>query len=282
MLDLAQVRSAFPDYEDLTPLGIHSGQKDVLRARHGSDLVALKLIKPTTQDVDRTLREIEAVARLDSDFVPKVIDHGTRTIGDDERIYLAEHFIDGGSYRARLHADTKPDPTFVLGLAAALLLACRDFEDASLVHRDIKPENIMVGLDEKIWVIDFGIVRILDQESLTATSRHFGLCTPGYGAPEQLRNLKSQIDTRADLFSVGIVLYESLFGSNPHLTGKRDVLEVIQSMERQDLPPLTDIDPELSEFIGVLTARFPSRRPRNAHEALRWFEPIRKRLTKSA
>lgn len=278
MLDVAAVRGAFEDLSDLAPLGVRSGQKDVLSGLRGSERIALKLIKPTAQDADRTLREIEAVARLDSDFVPHVLEHGSRSISGEDRIYLIEQFIEGGSYRASLTAGLRPALPFVLDLAKALLHACRDFEAAKLVHRDIKPENIMIGTDGKIWVIDFGIVRLLDQESLTATSLRFGPFTPGYGAPEQVRNLKPQIDVRADLFSVGVVLYESLAGTNPHLVNKRDVLHVIQSMQQADLPRIDGIDAELADLVASLTARFPSRRPRTAQDAIEWFDPIRARL----
>jgi serine/threonine protein kinase len=280
MIDIGEIRTAFPDYQDLAPLGIRSGQKDVLRGRRGSEHVALKLIKPSQQDRDRTIREIEAVARLKSTFVPALLEHGVRTIGGESRLFLVEQFVEGGSYRTRLQTNPKPHLAFTLRLAASLLDACRDFEDANLVHRDIKPENILVGPDEKIWVIDFGIVRLLDQESLTATGMHFGPCTPGYGAPEQIRNLKSQIDSRTDLFSIGIVIYESLNGSNPHITGKRDVLEVIRAVESTDLPRLAHIDAELADFLATLTARFPSRRPKNARDAIEWFTPIHTRLCK--
>lgn len=81
-------------------------------------------------------------------------------------------------------------------------------------------------MEPKEDIIDFGIVRFLDMESLTQTSQRFGPCTPGYGAPEQMRNLKAQINIRADLFSVGVVAYEALKGHNPYTRDKRDILEI--------------------------------------------------------
>lgn len=78
---------------------------------------------------------------------------------------------------------------------------------------------------------------------------------------------------------MGVVVYESLTGANPHLLGKRDVLDVIQTMERSDLPRLSNIDPEFADLIAALTSRFPSRRPRNAQDAIAWFEPIHYRLS---
>lgn len=282
MIDVASVKEAFPELEELAALPVpRSGQKEVLlgKRRANGEQIVLKLIKPSATGGERTVREIEAVARLKSEFVPRVFEYGKRRIGADERVFLVEQFVAGGNYRELLRSTPKPPLKRVLQLGTVLLQACVDFERTQIVHRDIKPENIMVGDDQKVWVIDFGLVRLLDMESLTATEQHFGPCTPGYGAPEQVRNLKSQIDVRADLYSIGLVLYESLNGSNPHLVGKADVLEVIRSMESRDLPSLTGVDSELDAFVCALAARFPSRRPQSASEAVDWFTPIKARLS---
>jgi eukaryotic-like serine/threonine-protein kinase len=280
MIDIGEVRRAFSDLTDITPLTGDSGQKVVLTAKLDGRDVCLKLIKPSGDDRERTAREIEAVARLRSKYVPEVLKHGARTIGGDDRLFVIEEFIPGATLRARLRngplslADT-------IKLGDALVLACGDFEAHDLVHRDIKPENLMIDREGKIWVIDFGIARLLDKESLTNTSQRFGVFTPGYGAPEQMRNLKAQINTRADLFSVGVVMHECIVGRNPYLTGKADLLEVVRHMEREDLPKLDiaeDPDGELAEFIGALASRFPSRRPQTAKEAREWFGPIAARL----
>jgi serine/threonine-protein kinase len=135
----------------------------------------------------------------------------------------------------------------------------------------------MIGHDGKIWILDFGIVRLLKLVSATHSHQRFGLFTPGYGAPEQVRNLKPKIDIRADLFSIGVVLYESLNGSNPYVAGKSNALQIIQDVCNRDLPRLSiegRVGPRFSEFLGALTARFPSRRPSTASEALRWFQEI--------
>lgn len=279
MLDLANVRSAFPELTDIAPLGApRSGQKDVLRAWAKQGNVVLKLIKPANQDNNRTLREIQAVARLSSDYVPPIYENGTRRIGSADSIYIIEPYIAGNTYREVLSKSIIPEFKSTLKLASVLLNAASDFEKANLVHRDIKPENIIISECGKAWVIDFGLVRLLDEKSLTATGQRIGPCTPGYGAPEQFRNMKSTIDIRADLFSIGVVLYESLSGENPYIEGKRDALEIFRSMEREDLPYLKKVDVHLADFVAALTARFPSRRPQNAREAIKWFSEVKRIL----
>jgi serine/threonine-protein kinase len=277
VIDLGELRAAFQELSELAPIGNPSGQKHVLRGKSGDRDVCLKLIKRPASVDERTDREIEAVSRLQSEYVPRVLEHGERTIGGVERIYIVEEFVAGQTLRDVLRSSPKPGVPFVLTLVDALLHACVDFESNQLVHRDIKPDNLIVDGAGKVWVIDFGIVRLLDRESVTKTSDHFGVFTPGYGAPEQVRNMKPQINVRADLFSVGVVAYEGLAGTNPYLAGAGDMLEVIRRMTTQDLPPLRvpeDPSGELSMFVGTLAARFPSRRPQSAAEALAWFAPI--------
>lgn len=281
MLDLAAVAAAFPQLTGLAPLGSTSGQKEVLRAELQGEGIVLKLIKKNAQDQCRTEREIAAAVKLACSYVPRVLDHGQRTIGSEDRVYIVEERIEGETFRERLRRAPRQSVSEVLGILDTLLLACIDFEAAKMVHRDIKPENLMVDAAGKLWVIDFGIVRFLDDVSLTPTGNHFGLFTPGYGAPEQVRNLKTEIDIRADLFSVGVVAYEALNGSNPFHDGKRDPLAVINHVLARELPPLTipgDHTGALSGFLAALTARYPSRRPQSATEAHQWFAPIRAEL----
>jgi serine/threonine-protein kinase len=224
------------------------------------------------------MREVEAVTRLQSAYVPTVYDHGLRDVGGRDRLYIVEEFIAGRSYRDVLQAG-EADMEMVLRLGKALLSACADFEAADLVHRDIKPENIMIGDDGKVWVIDFGIVRLLDEESLTATGANFGPCTLGYGAPEQLKNVKPQINVRADLFSVGIVLYESISGGHPYRRPGLHQLDVVREMQRKDPPMLSGgVDDDLARFIAAMTSRFPSRRPQTSAKAIGWFQPICDRI----
>lgn len=218
MISIEAVRLAFPEYVGLTLIA-SSGQKHVFKATRESQTLVLKIIKKTNASDHRAEREAEAVARLKSPHVPELIDVGERQIDGISTVYFVERFIEGETYRSVLQRGPPPLKD-VLSLGEVLIVACSEFETARLVHRDIKPENIIIGHDGQVWILDFGIVRILDLDSVTKTSDKFGPFTPGYGAPEQIRNEKGNIDSRADLFSVGVVLYESIAGSNPYLLGK--------------------------------------------------------------
>ncbi len=281
MLDFAALRAEFNELSQITPLGSPSGQNDVFRARRGDTDVVLKLIRKANREQERIEREIAAVTKLNCDYVPQVFASGHRRVSGEERYFIIEHYIEGETYRARLPRQPKQPLGEVLRLADVLLRACSDFEALNLVHRDIKPENLIVDVSEKVWIIDFGIVRFLNLESLTPTQAHLGHFTLGYGAPEQMRNLKTKINGRADLFSVGVVLFESFHGSNPYYGGKRDHLEVLQHVTDRDLPTLTipgDSKGVLAEFIASLVSRFPSRRPQSAKDALDCLKSIKPTL----
>jgi serine/threonine-protein kinase len=213
-----------------------------------------------------------------------VIQSGECTLGGQKRFYIIEPFVDGNNYRAVLQQQPVQDIRFVLGLTRILLSAAADFERIHLVHRDIKPENIMIDKSSKIWILDFGIARHLNRSSLTPTGG-FGVGTIGYAPPEQYRNIKPEIDGRADLFAIGIVVHESLTGRHFYWHGASDQLAVIHKMDRLDLPRLALVeDPtnEFSDFIATLCQRFPSRRPRSAAEATNWFEPIYQRTASNS
>jgi serine/threonine-protein kinase len=166
----------------------------------------------------------------------------------------------------------------VLPITDIILNTAIAIEKEKLVHRDIKPENIMVCTDGTFKLIDFGIARHLIKSSLTPTEAHFGPHTAGYAAPEQFRNLKKEIDIRTDLFAIGVVVYEALAGKHPFIEGSRDQLETLRRTETMIPPPLkvaVDKEDQLSNFIAVLMAKYPSRRPPTAVQAQQWFASIR-------
>ena len=139
----------------------------------------------------------------------------------------------------------------------------------------------MISNKDSFFILDFGIARMLDEKSLTATAARFGPATLGYAAPEQFNNIKKQIDSRTDLFSIGIVIYECITGINPLMENTLSPFEIIAKMDDFTIKKLeikNDKDGSLSNFIDVLMQKWPSRRPRNANEALRWFKEIKNNL----
>ena len=98
--------------------------------------------------------------------------------------------------------------------------------------------------------------------------------TPGYAAPEQFNNLKSDIDSRADLFSIGVVTYECLSGKNPFSAGAISHLDILQRTETITPVSFQIIGDTQQQFMGLLSSlmgKYPSRRPKDATQALNWL-----------
>lgn len=213
---------------------------------------------------------------VECDRVPRVYETGSFATPIGECIWLREQRVQGTTLRTRLNAGAL-DFGSVIRLGIQLLSTLAQAESKRIVHRDIKPENVMVDDSGNFWLLDFGLARHLDLESLTATRHHFGVGTFGYSAPEQMRNRKREIDGRADLFAVGVLLYECATGSNPFLVGARDQLEVLRRVEQQPLPGLqipADRDGAFADLVAAIVQKYPTQRPRSVAEALTWMTEI--------
>ena len=265
----------FPDLQNIQPLA-QGGQKQVFSAVHPHDGdVVLKLMHATA-DQERTAREILAVTQVQSARVPKILDQGTVQAPSGKRFWFREQRIHGQTVRECLA--TEPfDTAALLRLALHVSEALVAAEAVNIVHRDVKPENIIRDPTGNFWLIDFGLSRHLGLESLTATADVFGHVTWGYAPLEQCRNIKEQIDARADLFALGVTLHECATGTNPFRVDARDVLEVLQRVENGTLSRLQLLFPSASDFtdlVAALTQRRRIHRPKNAKEAHDWIKDI--------
>lgn len=273
--DLAWLTDQVPGLtivESLPP----SGQRWSFRCRHvehGESV--LKLVKPGKSNyLDR---EVEAVQRLSSSNVPRVYELGSVTSQMGPLVWLLEQYVDGIDLSDKLASDGPRPKEELLTLALDLLSAAADAEKVQVVHRDIKPDNIKIDADGKAWLLDFGIARILDLESRTRTDAISGPHSPGYGAPEQFRYSKREIDGRSDLFAVGVVLYESATGINPFIQGARDRLEILHRVEHDHIPRLSldwDNARLFADLVLSLTQKAPHQRPDSCAMALDWIRDI--------
>jgi len=260
------------------------GQKHVYKAIDldtGENLV-FKVLKVKGNILERLKREVRAVDIIDSNHIPKIFESNVNIVSEAESlIWLVEEFIDGDSLRTILQSGRTFSLSEVVEFINVMFLILEKAEKHNIVHRDIKPENIMIDVQGEYWLIDFGISRHLDLESITITHAPFGLFTIGYSAAEQFRNRKKQIDIRADLFSLGVVATEMIQGYNPYLHKASDILQVIKRIEQKPLPALR-IDGDdrflMAKFIKILGDNRLSRRPKTIRDAIKIFDIVKSTL----
>lgn len=249
------------------------GQKKVFSAMNKSQGKCVIKLYFTPND-PRSAREIEIEKNIALPMVPRIYDTGIVEYENMDTLYVVEEMVEGKELRDILN-DGK---IFTLREAVHFLEQGLEFvahiEKKGIVHRDIKPENIIMNESGDIFFLDFGIARIIGGESLTKTGALLGPHTPGYAAPEQFNNLKKEIDSRTDLFSLGVVTYECLTGKNPFRENAKNALEVLQKTETitpVNYSILGDEQKQFMALLGSMMGKYPSRRPKSAEQALGWL-----------
>jgi serine/threonine-protein kinase len=253
-----------------------SGQKDVSLIQH--EIFGRVVLKVVVGDLRRILREIKIVQENEFTNVPKIFLSKEILYEGNECLILIEEFVSGQTLESVLQSG-KLETQKSLKMLSYLLDVCEQFEAKGIVHRDIKPGNIIVGDDGEFYLIDFGIARVLrDGESLTQTGAIIGPHTPGYAPPEFINYDKKSIDSRSDLFSIGVVVYECLTGENPFTKDSQGVFIEIWHRTLNTHPDRTEIegdyDHQISGLIHSMMQPLVTRRPPSAKEANAWFKAM--------
>ena len=183
------------------------------RQRRLNRIVALKMIRhgplAVAEDLARFRREAEVVAQLQHPHIVSIYEVGEH----DGEPWFAMAFVDGPSLAAEARKNPLP-PVRAARLMLPVCDAIQHAHDRGVLHRDLKPSNILLDALDRPYVTDFGLARSTKQDSsLTGTAGIIG--SPSYMAPEQASGMSHQADARADVYSVGAVLYELLTGRPP-------------------------------------------------------------------
>lgn len=245
----------------------------VYRARDevAGHAVALKLLDPRLSwdpnALERLRREVIVSRRIQHPGVVRVHD----LVTDGDRAAVIQELVDGIAL-ADLVAREGPLPVKrAIDLAKGVLEALAACHQKGVLHRDLRPANVLVEAGDRVRLVDFGIARVAQMTTVTHTGAILG--TPGYQAPEVLRGERP--DLRADLYGVGLLLFEMLAG-HPAFADAEGAALFRQLSERPpDLGEVRrDIPPRLATLVGELLDRHPEMRPAGAYDVLEVLEDL--------
>lgn len=239
--------------------------------------VALKVMHPhLTEGTDiaaRFRREARAAARLAHPGVVAVYDQGI----DGDLSYLTMEYVAGHNLRRELRRHGALSLEVALDTIAGVLDALGAAHRAGLIHRDIKPENVLLSQDGGVKVADFGLARAVTEATMASTGNLLG--TVAYLSPEIITS--GQADARADVYAVGIMLFELLHGTPP-FTGD-SAIQVAYQHVHSELPALRDLEPWVPHDVEALINAFCSPnvsvRPENGMAAREMLLTVQHNLT---
>ncbi len=195
--------------------------------------VAIKLLHPHHANdevvVERFERESVSAAQINHPNAVRIYDTGH----EDQLVYLVMEHVDGPSLRQVLRDRGQLEPTVVAAIGEQVAAALGEAHARGLVHRDVKPANILIDADGTVKVTDFGIAKALDSDA-TLTTPGTVVGTAAYVAPEQLE--EGRVDARADVYALGVVLYECLTG-RPAFAGDTPTATAAMRLTHELLPP---------------------------------------------
>ena len=208
--------------------------------------VAVKILhQHLAQDekfIKRFEREAKSAAALKHENIVDIIDYGL----EDGKYFIAMEYVDGRSLKSLLEELREIPVGISLKIVSDVLSGLEYAHKKGVIHRDIKPGNILISFEGRAKIADFGLAKAKEQSSLTVTGALIG--TPAYMSPEQAVGKK--VDQQSDLFSLGIVLYEMLTGSQPFRgeTYSGIINEIISKTPR----PLSEIKPAIFDVLEGL------------------------------
>ena len=224
----------------------------MMKSQHNSDPVV----------IERFRREAQAVANLSHPNIVAVYDvvENDGQQNDGQQAVVME-YIEGMTLREVLDQKTRLSPSLTIHIGMAIASALDAAHAAGLVHRDIKPGNILITPAGRVMLADFGIAKAVNATEADLTNQNIMMGTAKYLSPEQVRG--KPLDGRADIYSLGLVLYECLAGRVPFI-GDSDVETALARVQRDPtnlLKKRPNLPPALTNFIHLMLHRDPARRP---------------------
>ncbi len=262
------------------------GMGEVYEAQHNltKDTIALKILFPHIGKDEsarqRFLREVSAPAQIGHDGIVKVTDAGFDP--QDGSLFVAMELLDGEPLRDRM-AKGGVSLDLLLDWYERILDPLAAAHAKGIVHRDLKPENVFMTRkrdgSEVIKVLDFGIARDLDSSQNNVTHTGIAMGTPHYMAPEQAMSAKG-VSAAADVWALGVMLYESLTG-RPPFDGETPSAIVVHACTQQHAPvsqAAPHVPRPLADFVDRCLQKDPRDRPQHAGQMLAELRQVRQQI----
>jgi serine/threonine protein kinase len=222
--------------------------------------VAIKVPHPEMESdpvlFDRFHREQDIGKALDHPGVMKVYEDKDRS-----QLYMVMEWVDGKLLRSILNSEKKLSTERAVRIALGIADALAYIHSRGVVHRDLKPENIMIGPEDRIKLIDFGIAGQEGARRLTFAKLSQVMGTPEYISPEQVKGKRG--DGRSDIYALGIMFYEMLTGKAP-FEGPNPFAIMNDRLLNNPIPP-REIDPSISPQLQEIIYRAIERDPKNRY-----------------
>lgn len=259
-------------YEILEKIGT-GGMGNVFKAhdRKLDRIVAIKVLKLEYNEDNNFIRKFKreslAAASISHPNIVSIYDVGTEKIQDKEVHYIVMEYIDGKTLKDLINEEGRLSEKRALNYCIQIAEALKVAHSKHIVHRDIKSQNIMVTRDDRIKVTDFGIARVADNTTVTATNAVMG--SVHYFSPEQARGAK--VDNRSDIYSLGIVLFEMLTGRLPFDADNPVSVALMQVQSQMPRPSefIKSLDPSVDALVLKMTEKDPDDRYKDVFELIK-------------
>jgi tetratricopeptide (TPR) repeat protein/tRNA A-37 threonylcarbamoyl transferase component Bud32 len=224
---------------------------------HPHRTVALKVVKPGLDSslLRRFEHESQALARLQHPGIAQIYEAGVADTGFGPQPYFAMEFIHGQplhKYTEAHHLKVKER----LDLMGKICQAVEHAHQRGLIHRDLKPGNILVDETGQPKILDFGVARVTDSDTQVTRQTDVGqlVGTLEYMSPEQVLADPMEIDTRSDVYALGVILYEMLAGRRPYKLSQR-LHEAVLTIREEDPAPLSSVSGQYRGDIETIVAK---------------------------
>ncbi|HTN04001.1 MAG TPA: family 16 glycoside hydrolase [Planctomycetaceae bacterium] len=230
--------------------------------------VAVKVPKfagqQSREDRERFLREARAAANLHHPQICAVHEVGTI----DGRDYIVLAFIDGKPLSKVLQSKPQLSDRQIVAVIRKLALALQEAHDKGIIHRDLKPANIMINRKGEPVIMDFGLARRENSGDVQISHSGQIMGTPAYMSPEQARGDGKAVGPAADIYSLGVVLYELLCGRRPF---EGTVTEVIGLILHVEAPPPSEFRPTVDPRLQAICLKAISKKPQERYASMKEF-----------